>query len=49
MPSVVDQVQAQLAKAGASRAIVQDDNIYVFLVRQPDRSWERIGQLERVH
>jgi len=44
-----DQVQAQLAKAGASRAIVQDDNIYVFLVRQPDRSWERIGQLERVH
>lgn len=39
-----DQVQAQLTKT-ASRGVMQDGTIYVFLVRQPDPTWERIGQL----
>ena len=43
-----DEVQAQLAKAGASRGIVKDGSIYVFLVRQADPSWQKIGQLEPV-
>lgn len=42
-----DQVQAQLAQSGASRATVQDGNIYVFLVPRPDPTWEKIGQLQR--
>lgn len=44
-----EQVQAQLAKAGASRGVVQNGNIFVFLVREPDPSWVKIGQLERAY
>lgn len=40
-----DQVSAQLTKAGASRGVVENGTIYVFLVRQPDPSWQKIGQL----
>lgn len=43
-----DQVQAQLSKT-ASHAVLQDGTIYVFLVRQPDPSWQQIGQLTPAH
>ena len=41
------QVSAQLAAAHAS-ATFEDGTLYVVLVRVPDPSWERIGQLERL-
>jgi hypothetical protein len=41
-----DQVSAQLVKTGAS-ATFRNGTLYVFLVRDPDPSWEKIGQLER--
>lgn len=43
-----DQVQAQLSKT-ASQAVLQNGTLYVFLVRQPDPGWQRIGQLTPGH
>ena len=43
-----DQVQAQLSKT-ASQAVLQNGTLYVFLVREPDPSWQRIGQLTPAH
>ncbi len=42
-----DQIAAQMARTGAS-ATLRDADLYVLLVREPDPSWRRIGQLERV-
>jgi hypothetical protein len=42
-----EQVSAQLSKAGSS-ATFHDGNLYVFLVRDPDASWQKIGQLDRL-
>jgi ABC-type Fe3+-hydroxamate transport system substrate-binding protein len=42
-----DQIQAQLAKTGAS-TVTRNGDLYVLLVREPDPSWRRIGQLERI-
>jgi len=39
-----EQVNAQLARAGAS-GVMRDGNIYVFMVREADPSWTKIGQL----
>ncbi|HZI22807.1 MAG TPA: PEGA domain-containing protein [Gemmatimonadales bacterium] len=40
------QVSADLSKATAS-ATFEDGTLYVVLVRAPDPSWQKIGQLER--
>jgi hypothetical protein len=40
-----EQIAGQLSKAGAS-VQVRGDHLYVILVRDPDPSWRRIGQLE---
>jgi ABC-type amino acid transport substrate-binding protein len=41
------QISAQLAQAHAG-ATFQDGMLYVVLVRTPDPSWEKIGQLEHL-
>jgi len=41
------QVSAQLAQAHAG-ATFEDGTLYVVLVRTPDPSWEKIGQLEQL-
>jgi len=41
------QISAQLTQAHAS-ATFQDGMLYVVLVRTPDPSWEKIGQLEHL-
>jgi hypothetical protein len=43
-----DQVSATLARTGASSGVLHDGTLYVFLVREPDSSWQKIGQLERI-
>jgi hypothetical protein len=40
-----EQISGQLSKTGASVQI-HGDHLYVILVRDPDPSWRRIGQLE---
>jgi len=40
-----EQVSAQLSRAAAS-ATLTDGTLYVVLVRAPDPSWEKVGQLE---
>src|SRR5260221_11986135 len=41
-----DQIQAQLAKTGAS-ATMRNGDLYVMLAREPDPSWRRTGQPAR--
>lgn len=41
------QVSAQLSKT-TGNTTVHDGNLYVFLVRNPDPSWQKIGQLQAV-